>query len=162
MKWLIILIEVFHVLAHSLVLLGIPSLLPTHTTTKIAYFVLDLSMGTIVLGLGHLSKTDRGSLWGILYGINIVNHCRAIAFLLGQSDDFMTDVYFLADNPTAVNVYLSGHIWYIVGTLVDIAFHSWNIHFLFCLQSVPIVIDENLRKGTKQHAVALVRRRVLR
>jgi hypothetical protein len=150
MKWFIILTEMFHVLAHFLVLLGVPFILPTNPTIKIAYFMLDVSMGTIVLGLGHLSGTYPGSIWGILYGINVVNHFRAIAFLFGQSDDFMTDVYFLADNPAAINVCIMGHMWYIVGTLVDIAFHSWNVHFLI------MRIDEKLGKRT-----TVVRRQVI-
>ena len=139
---------------HSLVLLGVFSILPKDPATKIAYFMLDISMGALVLAT---SRTDRGSLWGILYGINIVNHFRGIAFLLGQSDDFMTDVYFLADNPIAIDVSRWNHIWYIIGTLVDIVFHSWNVHFL--LFSMAVVTNKSSANELRKPSVSRVRRR---
>jgi hypothetical protein len=126
LTWILVLTEIFHVVMHSLVLLG-RKLVPEDPTIKVAYFMLDVSMGAMVLSRSiYLEKPDRGSLWGILYGINIVNHCRALAFILGQPDPFMEQVYHLSDTPSCLNLLQPSHRWFVVGTLVDIYFHAWN------------------------------------
>jgi hypothetical protein len=132
MKWPLLLTEVFHVVTHSLVVMGLYNELLPHTpVARITYFLTDLSMGSLVWLRSHyLGQPDKGAFWGLLYGINIVNHCRAVAFLLGQPDSFMEHVYYLAEYPV-INVMIPNHLWYVVGTLVDIWFHSWNVWALY-------------------------------
>ena len=128
MKWILCYTEAFHIVSHLCVLLGIINLIPPQIGLKVLYFTTDLSMGSIILARRrYLGRPGPGTFWGILYGINIVNHCRAIAYLLGQHDEFMEIVFYLAHSPDSINLFMGGHQWYVIATAVDITFHGLNV-----------------------------------
>ena len=117
--YIIIAMELIHMFAHLLVLLGC-KLVPSNRTVKRIYFILDL----VSVIIAYLIVGNNI----ILVLIHLFIHLNAALYLFGMKSNFFDHVFEMAEQKWSRHSYFM-KIAYVAGTLEDIITHGMSVYY---------------------------------